>query len=167
MGFTYDSFILENEIQKLLDSESLQDIPKQLLANLVVDEGNVNLLDGLLPKGKLISNEAPLDSLISERRKQVCSSFIGDTKGFKATINLDKDNIVFFSVPSDPGFTAFVDGEKTSIIKANLGLSAIQVPSGSHTIEFRYMPPGLMLGVTVSIVALLVFILSFFVRWGI
>lgn len=165
IGFTYDSFIQETEIQKLLDSESLQDIPKQLLANLVVDESNVNLLEGLLPKGKLISNEAPLDSLISERRKQVCSSFIGDTKGFKATINLDKDNIVFFSVPSDPGFTAFVDGEKTSIIKANLGLSAIQVPSGSHTIEFRYMPPGLMLGVTVSIVALLVFIL--FVRRGI
>lgn len=156
MGFTYDSFILENEIQKLLDGESLQDIPKQLLANLVVDEGNANLLKSLLPRGHLISNDAPLDSLVSERRKVVCSSFIGDTKGFKATINLDKDNIVFFSVPSDPGFTAFVDGEKTSIIKANLGLSAIQVPSGSHTIEFRYMPPGLMVGIVISLVALLV-----------
>lgn len=164
MGFTYDSFIPEAEIQKSLDSESLLDIPKQLLANLVVDESNVNLLKGLLPRGHLISNDAPLDSLISERRKVACSSFIGDTKGFKATINLDRDNIVFFSVPSDPGFTAFVDGEENPVIQANLGLSAVQVPSGSHTIEFRYMPPGLMVGVTVSIVALLVFIFSFIVR---
>lgn len=160
MGFTYDSYIPEAEIQKLLDNESMQDIPKQLLANLVVDESNVGLLNGLIPRGNLLSNDAPLDSLISERRKVVCSSFIGDSRGFKATINLDKDNIVFFSVPSDPGFTAFVDGEETPVIKANLGLSAVQVPSGSHTIEFRYMPPGLLGGIAISSVALLVLIFS-------
>ena len=164
MGFTYDSFILEEEIQKLLDREPYQDIPKQLLANLVVDESNVSLLKGLLPKGHLISNDVPLDSLVRARRKATCSSFIGDTKGFKATINLDKDNIVFFSVPSDPGFSAFVDGKQTSIIKVNLGLSAVLLPSGSHTVEFRYMPPGLMVGIAVSIVSFLVLIFLFFIR---
>lgn len=165
MGFTYDSYILESEIEPLLNHEPPFDVPKQLLANLVINDDEAPLIAGYLPKGSLVPEGSPLDSIVCERRKNVCSSFIGDSKGFKAEVELDKDDVIFFSVPADPGFSATIDGKGTSIIKANLGLSAILVPAGQHTIIFRYMPPGLICGIIVSLSMFLLFILSLFIEF--
>lgn len=163
MGFTYDSYIPERDLLPLYENKPMPDIPKQLLANLVVDDRDVLLLEGNLSKGTLVSENAPLDSLINARKRIVCSSFLGNTKGFKATINLDRDNVVFFSVPADPGFSASVDGKKVPIIRANLGLSAVSVPRGKHLIVFRFTPPGLIAGLVISLIFTLVFCFSFFV----
>ena len=56
------------------------------------------------------------------------------------------------------GWSAFVNGEKTEIIKAE-GFMAVRVDAGESEVEFHYMIPGLIPGVIVSIVAWIV--------WGI
>jgi uncharacterized membrane protein YfhO len=66
---------------------------------------------------------------------------------------------MFFSVSPDPGFTAFIDGERTKIIRANLGFSAIIVPAGKHLIRFEYLPVGLKLGAMCTFVAGLILLL--------
>lgn len=164
LGFTYNSYITEEDLKERFLIDSFSDVPKQLLANLVVDENNEPAVKGLLSKGDMVSDNSPLDSIVNERRKIVCSSFEGNAMGFEASIDLPQEDIVFFSVLADPGFTAYVDGEKTTVIKANYGLSAIRVPEGRHCIVFRYRPPGLLAGLIVSSIAFLVFIFSFFIR---
>ncbi|HEX4150153.1 MAG TPA: hypothetical protein VHY20_14235, partial [Pirellulales bacterium] len=39
-----------------------------------------------------------------------------------------------------PGWTALVDGVRVAVPRATLGLKAVQVPSGTHRVEFVYAP---------------------------
>lgn len=59
-------------------------------------------------------------------------------------------------MPYDKGFTAYVDGVKTPLIRADFGLMAIDVPAGEHNIEFRYFPAGMKVCTGISAVAALI-----------
>ncbi|PYQ27681.1 MAG: hypothetical protein DMF56_18905 [Acidobacteria bacterium] len=54
------------------------------------------------------------------------------------------------------GWTATVNGRLTPILLANYAFRAIEVPAGRSTVEFRYWPPGMTIGIVISAVALLV-----------
>jgi len=49
-----------------------------------------------------------------------------------------------------PGWTVKVDGEERPILKANHFYRAVQLDSGSHTLEFEYFPEGFKAGLIVS-----------------
>lgn len=163
MGYTYDSYVLESDIapynQNTLERH---DVPRQMLANMVVRQEDVPVFSKYLSKGKLVLDTAlacqwkklPLDSLCRERKKQTCDWFVGDTHGFSAHVNMKRSNMLFFSVPADPGFTATVDGKNTKIYNVNLGLSAIEVEKGSHNIRFEFFPIGLKTGIIISLCSL-------------
>ena len=87
------------------------------------------------------------------------TEFTYDTNGFTSQITLSRDNLVFYSVPYERGWTAYVNGEKTEIVKANVGFMAVKAPAGENTIVFRYRTPGLYEGIAVSFAALIVWIL--------
>ena len=74
--------------------------------------------------------------------------------------DMDRENLVFFSVPYDRGFTAYVDGQEREIERVDHGLMAVCVPEGSHTIEFVYFPAGLLPACGVSAAALLLLLAS-------
>ena len=154
MGFTYKTYIPENIIDSLNSIKPKKDIPLQLLANLSTPEKNIPVFSKYLKRGVLVS-ESSLDSIVSDRRETTASSFRGTTTGFTSVINLPQDNIVFYSVPADKGFTAYVDDKEKTIHEANLGLSAIVVPKGKHSIEFRFIPSGLKTGSLISLLMLL------------
>ena len=75
--------------------------------------------------------------------------FERDRRGFTCTTDYDRDQLVFFSVPNDAGWTALVDGEKAEIIDS-CGMMALSVPRGSHRIAFSYHTPGLSEGLALS-----------------
>ena len=52
--------------------------------------------------------------------------------GFHAEITLKKDDLVFFSVPYDDGFTAYVNGKETEVIRVDEGLMAVWPRRGEH-----------------------------------
>lgn len=160
MGFTYDSYVTETEVMDIYGKDDRSDIPLQLLANLTVKDDDAGEVGRYLPHGTPVSGN-PIDSVVAERRKNVCSRFSGDTRGFEADINMTHDNYVFFSVPADPGFTVTIDCSPylNRVVEANFGLSAILVPKGHHHISFSYLPPGLKLGTCVSCLMLLLFLL--------
>ena len=76
--------------------------------------------------------------------------------GFGAEIQLERPNLVFFSVPYDDGFTAYVNGQETEILRVDNGLMAVLCPEGQSTIDFVYVPAGLSLSRTVTLAALVV-----------
>ena len=48
-----------------------------------------------------------------------------------------------------------------SALPVNYGMSAILVPAGTHQVEFRFVPRGLMPGLAISLLALAVLLLLF------
>ena len=53
-----------------------------------------------------------------------------------------------------PGWHAYVDGEKSTILRANLFFRAVPLPVGDHLVEFRYEPRPFKIGLVVSLVVL-------------
>ena len=95
------------------------------------------------------------------RALSACDSFSYTKNGFKASItNKGDDNLLFFSVPYDKGFTAFVNGKETEIEKVNIGFMAVRIEGHCKSeIEFVYKTPGLELGISISILSFAVFAL--------
>lgn len=49
-----------------------------------------------------------------------------------------------------PGWTARMDGQNVPILRANYLFRAVYVPSGSHIVEFKYLPLSFWIGVVLS-----------------
>lgn len=86
------------------------------------------------------------------------SSFEKNNQGFSAEITLEKDNLVFFSVPYEDGWSATVNGVPVSVERVNVGFMAVPAAKGQNTIVFTYETPGLALGVKITVVALAVWL---------
>lgn len=90
--------------------------------------------------------------------------FKRDNRGFTAKVTRDSDNLVFFSVPYDSGWEAYVNGKPTEIEKVNAGFMAVKVGAGTSEIRFNYVTPGLVDGLKITggaVIVLLVYILVF------
>lgn len=74
-------------------------------------------------------------------------------------IELQTPQILCLQIPCTAGWSVYVDGTRTSLLKADTMFSAVLLPAGSHDIELRYQTPGLRLGAALSLGTLLVFIL--------
>lgn len=100
------------------------------------------------------------------RAENAASSFVTDSRGFTSEIDLNRENLVFYSIPYDEGWSATVDGEPAQIEKVNVGFMAVRVPEGEHTIRFDYNTPGLSTGIWVTFacagIALLYLFIAFF-----
>lgn len=90
------------------------------------------------------------------------------------TVTAKQDGLFYTSVPYEPGWTAYVDGEQVTLAESYDALSedvkltdaviAFPLPAGAHKIELRYEAPGVKLGAVVSAVSLLIFAVLLFLR---
>jgi hypothetical protein len=64
-----------------------------------------------------------------------------------------------------PGWTVKVDGEDKQILRANHFYRAVQLDSGSHTLEFDYFPEGFKLGLIVSSAVFVLLVILPLWRW--
>ena len=89
---------------------------------------------------------------VRKLRANTCESFAYTKDGFQAVFdNKGGDDLLFFSVPYDEGWTAYVNGEEVGIEKVNIGFMAVPVEGGKVSeIEFRYKTPYLYEGVVIT-----------------
>ena len=71
------------------------------------------------------------------------------------TISLEDSSYVLFTIPYDKGFECLIDGKHVNIESALDSLIAVKVESGTHEIELIYNPPGLKLGIYISLSTLI------------
>ena len=155
MGFCYDSYITREEYDQVPED----DRNLLLLKTMVLDD------EQALRYGDILNHFEGLNSVsytesgyfadCLARRSMSRSSFERDNSGFTATIQADKDRLVFFSVPYESGWSATVNGEPAQIEQVNVGFMAVRVPAGESTIRFDYETPGLKLGACVTVGAFL------------
>lgn len=67
------------------------------------------------------------------------------------TISLEDSSYILFTIPYDKGFECLIDGKHVNIESALDSLIAVKVESGTHEIELIYNPPGLKLGIYISL----------------
>lgn len=159
MGFTYDYYITEESYETTVKNTRANLLMRALVLSEEDAEAYGKYLDKL-PDAKL--DDLWYDTYVSDcadRRASACSSFRMTNSGFHAEITLKKDNLVFFSVPYDDGFTAYVNGKEADIVRVDEGLMAVLAPAGENTIDFVYQADGYPLASKVSLAALAVFVL--------
>ena len=145
MGFTYDCYLTESEYE-----ETAKTTRANLLMRALVLRDEDAAVYGQylthLPEGR--REELYYESYVQdcrERRATAASVFQMNNSGFHAQITLEKENLVFFSVPYDDGFTAYVNGQETDILQVDEGLMAVLCPAGENSINFVYQPDGIRL----------------------
>jgi len=88
----------------------------------------------------------------TEQLKKVCLKDyeFGVNKIF-GKIDTDAERYLLLSIPYSSGWKAFVDGNESTLYKANESYMALKVSKGAHTIELRYETPLMKAGAAVSI----------------
>lgn len=154
MGFAYDYYMNDED----WENTSKNSRARALLYAIYLDDEAIERNSDILAR-----TDEPRRDLTygfdfgvgaAERAEQACYSFVTDNKGFTAKSNFSDDELVFFSVPWDAGWSATVNGEPVRIEKVNLGFMGVRVPAGDSVIRFEYLTPGLIPGAVVTTVAI-------------
>ena len=160
-GFSYDYYMS----YEFCDSYSKSDRASLMLKAVLLTDEQIKkysyLLDNLenleLPP-YYYEEEGTSLSLTDEAMAYDCEQlretsadlFEIDNDGFTAKVTRDKDNLVFFSVPYDDGWTAYVNGKEAEIENVNVGFMAVKVGTGESEIRFVYRTPGLVNGLLIT-----------------
>ncbi len=106
-----------------------------------------SLNEELLQRGyqKLLSSAVKLDEF-------------SDTK-LSGTVNAAETGLCYFSIPYEKGWTAYIDDEKTDIQTVGDAMLAVPVEKGNHNIKLVYFPEGMTLGIMISSIAFIIWVL--------
>ena len=156
MGFTYTEYCTREQFDAL--AENQRDL--LLLDAILLSDEQIQTYGNLLSQ-QLLTPSYDSETYLAtceRRRQETCDTFVPSGHGFTATIDLSRENLVFFSVPYESGWSATVDGKPVTVEPVNNGFMAVAVDAGAHTIEFTYQTPGLAAGALLSAVSLLIFL---------
>ena len=182
MGFTYDTYYSKEEYLNLSDNVKhlallkgmvLSQYQMKKYADVTGYEDGMYLnlnadFDENHPQDKTYPVYNGFDSVTSgfryseqeyyedaeKLKENACSAFRYTKDGFEAVFeNKGGDNLLFFSVPYDEGWSAAVNGEAAEIEQVNIGFMAVKV-KGHETskITFTYTTPMLREGTVISMI---------------
>ena len=146
MGISYNYYLNTKEFEKLDYAQRREVLNKAIILNEAQIKKYQNLLKEYQPNKDDYLNELSVNQ------------FSFENGGFTNHIKTNKDTLILYTVPYDLGWTAKVNNKKVNIEKVDSGLMAIKVNKGTNDIEFDYTPPGLKIGLIVSIFSLFILI---------
>lgn len=158
IGFTYDSYITKSEFDTL-PSEIMSWV---MMRTLVVQDEDAERVSNILNHYDL--NGADAFSIENKHRdilnhhKESSVEFEHSTKHFLSVIYADAEKYAFFSVPYSNRWSASVNGNNAHILNVN-GLMAVPVERGKNIIEFHYDTTINKVGMAVSLLSVLLYII--------
>ncbi|MBI2230071.1 MAG: YfhO family protein [Deltaproteobacteria bacterium] len=107
-------------------------------------------MDGFDPRTEVILDQTPS---IPPQEALQASAKIARYTNARVTIraSLDASGILVLADSFYPGWSAYVDGKRAGILRANLFFRAVALPAGEHTVEFRYEPMSFKIGLVLSV----------------
>ncbi|MCI8633653.1 MAG: YfhO family protein [Lachnospiraceae bacterium] len=146
MGFVYDEYILKSELDNVADSNKAA---AMLQAVALTDEQAYDMqriLSHVENVDKLRYTEAAYKEACKQRAAKTVDAIWKTKTGVMAQSSFAEKEFVFFGIPWEEGWSAYIDGEPVKLEKVNVGFMGLVVPEGTHEIELRYRTPGLTAG---------------------
>ncbi len=163
-GFTYDEYVTEKEFRSVAES----DRHLLMLKAMVLTPEQAKKYKGVLRHHTDLTtydySEDEYFEDCTERKANTCYDLKFENNKFSAKFDAgDSDELVFFSIPYEDGWSAEVNGKAVDIEKVNIGFMAVKVPGGKTSeIVFRYKTPGLAAGALASGCAVVIFVVYMF-----
>ncbi|MDQ3653700.1 MAG: YfhO family protein, partial [Chloroflexota bacterium] len=128
-----------HEVRPNNDGEGLRQ-----LADGTVDGHEVAFIDGAMPDVEPVVAADAGDEHVAITGRN------GDT--LTAEVRVHSAGLVVFSEIYEQGWTGYLDGDSVEILRTDHALRGVAVPAGEHTIELRYEPESLRIGLWISLV---------------
>lgn len=144
-GHIYNNYIIENDFEKLTDSEKKSKILESVVVKEKTDYKLVNA------KENVVENKV--------------SDFQFGKDSIKGSIESNNNGILFLPVPYDKGWKLTVDGHKQDLMKVNIGFLGAYVEKGKHNIMLEYEPPFYNMGKIISIISLLILLMIMYKKY--
>jgi uncharacterized membrane protein YfhO len=151
LGFTSDSYLLEENITHYSDS--------LLLKTIIVDHApgiGISEMKSSAGVGNL-----SITDCYSALRKDTLTITRFDGDHIKGTISLENDKLLFLSIPFDKGWTITCNGKICKPLLANFGFMALPLSKGSNSIDMKFFPYPMKAGLVVSVLTFLLLLLFF------
>lgn len=152
-GFSYESCMTLEQYKKIEESKRNLALLKAMVLDDETIQRNMDILKSIDNTSKFeYTNQAyfnDCEKLISKSSQ----SFERSNTGFSCEYQAgQKDELVFFSVPFEEGWSANVNDKPAIIEKANIGFMAVRVEANKlNNIKFEYYTPGLNIGIVITL----------------
>ena len=111
-------------------------------------------------------DEEKFRQAVEELKKHPLEIELFEEDHLKGTITAEKDGIMFTTITNEPGWTIYVDGVKTEPVELYEALIGVPLTAGTHTVEMKFFPKGLAIGIRLSIAGLLCLVLIVILERG-
>lgn len=129
-----------------------------LVSHVVAPGGDEQILSGLFSSGTDIRKTAFIEDPSGSMPGYPEPAGDADIETYEAnrviiTVRANKPAFLVLSDTYYPGWQARIDGEDARIYRANYTFRGVKVPQGTHTLEFRYEPMSLRIGIWIAVVS--------------
>ena len=152
MGYSYDYYILDNGLEFSKDIKVNNKRIETMVSACYIDGQTAIKLSDII---KLLNKQTDWNKEVEELNKNTSLNVKMTGRGFKATVHGKKERLIYFSVPNDSGWKAYLNGKEIEIYTINGGMMGVIAPSGKASFEFKFITPGLRLGAFITCITLL------------
>lgn len=100
-----------------------------------------------------------LFSYVMARSEESIETIEMGINSMSGCITVSNNKILCLAVPYSTGWRAYVDGEETPVLRANVWSMAVELEPGEHQIEFRYQTPWMRQGMYLTLAGVLIFVI--------
>ncbi len=154
-GYVYNYYVLNDDYEYTSNKKENNKRIEMMTAACFIDRQTADKLSSVI---KPFNPDRGFDwkTYVERNQKSAANEFKLTSSGFTAVTNGEAERLIYFSIPHDNGWKAYINGKEAEIYTLNGGLMGIIAPDGESEIVFNFTPPGLKAGVALSIFALLV-----------
>lgn len=169
LGYKY---LAKTENYKIYENPNYKEFgyhPTSYISEDEFNELSIEKRKEIIEKTVILNNQQIeiYKDVISENTKYKTNKFSINNNGFKSIITTNNNTLAIYSIPYSKGWAAYNNGEKVKIEEVNNGMMAIKINSGENNINFKYITPGLKVGITISTISSIIFIIyTIFLKRG-
>ncbi len=152
-GWVYDYYVIDEGLEYTTDKEENNRRIELMTKACIVAKDTAGKLKSI--SAKLQSTESIDWKAACENNRRTAATDISLTsKGLSCVTSGEKERLIYFSIPNDNGWRAYINGEEAEILTLNGGMMGIIVPEGKAQISLEFNTPGLLAGITISLLSL-------------
>lgn len=97
-----------------------------------------------------------LEEFVRQRKEEELEKIEVGINQIEGEITVSERKFLCFSIPYNTGWSCYVDGNKVELQRANTMFMGIILEEGTHTIQLKYVTPGLKAGICVTVLSFLI-----------